>query len=415
MIFLIRNKVRLRTSPSYASLANWTTLWLNPGQRITGEITPDGLWAKLDITVGETYKFTGYALLQGSGLIYLDPMRNNPPPPPVVIPGKTVIGIHPALPNLPTVQDRFGLHFMDRGVPLHQEAFNLGCRSGTFMSVGAAREARAMGMAVILRKYIPGGAPPSPESHAESMGVDANDTLMLMGTNEADNISTSDLVTRFEWDRRFALRAHALYPKCFILIGSFSMGTPQLDNPEVARVWRETYGKFLNENDYWCGLNYHCYSARPTAAFPPAHAAVIDPFWLEMRMLRMAYDPAIGALSESVVCVGDESFVDVAGTGGSIGCGYGEQDVINWFNLRFGLFGDYPQMYVHNAFMTDPDRHEWAGYNVRGWWNLFSNFVWRSANKVVPRKPTIMRFADLLMKLKSPLPADWSPPSKELL
>ena len=140
--------------------------------------------------------------------------------PPVVVPptSKNAIGVHPALPAL-AFNKRLGVHTLER-IEEAREAFNLGCRSFTIMNNHAgAREMRAKGAAVIVRMFMNHGVVVPPEEFARYYGVNADDTLICMGINEADNISTSEIEKRFDWDRRWALEMHRLYPMCFIVIG----------------------------------------------------------------------------------------------------------------------------------------------------------------------------------------------------
>ena len=138
------------------------------------------------------------------------------------------------------------------------------------------------------------------------MGLQASDRLMVMGLNEADCLPTHDLRKRFAWDKAFAEAVWDMLPNCFPVLGSFSMGTPEIENPNVAAVWRETYGAFLNANWQRAGLNYHSYSGRPADGYPPVDVQVIQPKWFEMRHLRFSYDPALGALEKRGVLASDE-------------------------------------------------------------------------------------------------------------
>jgi hypothetical protein len=335
-------------------------------------------FAELDLKVGGTdLRISGktntparaFVLKQGNGWSYIDALPDPKPIP------SGVIGVHPALPALP-FHKRLGVHMLTTGKPPLQEWLDAGCLSFTCMdNVAAAREARAAGAAVIYRRYIERGVP-DPTEFVRYMGLDVVDAVMVMGINEADNLSTSDLVPRFNWDRKFAEAVWARYPKCFPLIGSFSMGTPQIENPDVARVWRDTYGKFLNENWHRVGLNYHSYSGRPDVSFPPPQAGVVTPEWLEMRHLKYSYDPKLGALDKRVILVGDETGVDQQGTGGFAACGYDDQTFMRWWLMRRQLFEPHPQQYTFNLFQVNPDNARWAGYEVRRFRDLLKAQVW---------------------------------------
>jgi hypothetical protein len=310
---------------------------------------------------------------------------------------------------------RIGVHMLTSGKPQLQEYIDAGCRAFTCLdNVSAAREARQAGAAAIFRRYINLGVIPDPVQFARGMGVDAGDTLILMGINEADSISTSDLDKRFAWERAWALEAHRLYPKCFIVIGSFSMGTPQLENADVAKKFRDTYGAFLNANADWCGVNYHGYSGRPTPDYPPQTAPVIAPEWLEMRWLKYAYSPNGGGLSKDVVLVNDESGVDVAGTGGFSACGYSEETFGRWWSFRKSLYAAWPQQYIFNLFQGDATSNSWRGYNVRGYLGKLRQ-IWSGADVRVPWLTGVADLAHYDTRGGSPLPAGWEPTPKVLV
>jgi hypothetical protein len=345
------------------------------------------------------------------------------PPPPTPVSG-TVIGKHAALPALPLHQ-LVGLHMLEAGKPQLQEYMDANCRSFTCLNnVLAAREARDVGAAVIFRRFIDHGVVPDPEDFARHLGVDSGDRLMLMGINEADNISTSAIRKRFEWDEKFARAIWRLYPKCFPLIGSFSMGTPQLENADVAREWRETYGAFLNANWERVGLNYHSYSGRTFQNWTPSNAPVIAPTWLESRFLEFGYNPLLGALDKRVILTGDESGRDVMGTGGFLACGDGPTQFWMYLSHAQGVFGPHPQAYVRNLFQADRNNQRWAGYNVwpylgelRMLWagkqnrtEVFMPLVGNGDSDALPNRLQLVLSE---FKEVSPLPEGWTPPAKD--
>lgn len=278
-------------------------------------------------------------------------------------PSSTAIGVHPALPAL-AFNKRVGVHTLER-IEEAREAFDLGCRSFTMMNNHAgAREMRAKGAAVIVRMFMQHGVVVPPKEFANYYGVNADDTLICMGINEADNISTSEIEKRFEWDKEWALAMHKIAPKCFIVIGSFSMGTPQLDNVGVAKRFKDTYGAFLNANADWCGINYHSYQRRHSDKLPPFNQAVEDPAWWPKRFLLWGYNPLYGGLNKSVICVSDEAGVDIGGIGGFPACGYTDDYFAQWHALHRSWFETETQIYTQNIFQFSP-RNDWAGYNAR--------------------------------------------------
>lgn len=353
------------------------------------------------------------AYMRADGFVSATPPTNPTPAPTYPTSRPRAIGTHPALPVLP-FHKLVGVHMLTSGKPQLQEYIDAGCRAFTCMdNVAAAREARAAGAASIFRRFINHGVVPEPTAFARGMGVDANDALILMGINEADSISTSEIEKRFAWDKAWALEAHRLYPKCFIVIGSFSMGTPQLENAEVAKRFRDTYTPFLNANADWCGVNYHGYSGRPTPDYPPATAPVIAPEWLEMRWLKYAYDPKFGALSKDVVLVNDESGVDVAGAGGFSACNYTEELFGRWWAFRKSLYEAWPQQYIFNLFQGDATSNSWRGYNVRGYLGKLRQ-IWSGADVRVPWLTGVADLAHYDTRGGSPLPANWEPTPKAL-
>lgn len=357
---------RVRFTPDTISTTN--IAGVIPGAAVVdGTLSNDGKWVMVDIkpermtvsgvvlapSVNAT--FAGFASSQ-----FMKPAAITPPVPPV---SGSAIGVHPALPAL-AFNKRTGVHTLER-IEEAREAFDLGCRSFTIMNNHAgAREMRTRGAAVIVRIFMPHGVVVPPEEFARYYGVNADDTLICMGTNEADNISTSEIETRFDWDRRWANEMHRLYPKCFIVIGSFSMGTPQLDDINVAARFRNTYGAFLNANADWCGINYHSYHRRHSDKLPPFTHPVESPDWWPKRFLNWGYNAQHGGLSSRVVCVSDEAGVDIGGIGGFPACGYNDDAFLGWWGLQRSWFADVPQVYTQNVFQLSP-RADWAGYNAR--------------------------------------------------
>jgi len=302
------------------------------------------------------------------------PPPSPPPPSPPPPSGGLAIGKHPALPALP-FNLRLGVHTMER-VEEATIAFDAGCRSFTVMdNLYWARQLRARGCAVIYRRFVNHGVVPSPDDHVRAMGIGPGDALIVMGLNEADNISTSDLPRRFEWDKAFAEAVWRVAPNCFPVIGSFSMGTPQIENPDVARVWRSTYGAFLNANAHRVGLNYHSYHRRHSPDLPPFSVPVEDPKWWPQRFTTWGYDPQFGGLNRNVILVGDETGVDIAGIGGFHACGYNDDTFAIWWRLRKAEYEPLPQVYVQNVFQFS-NRREWDGYHIRNVFGAMTK-VWQ--------------------------------------
>ncbi len=339
------------------------------GKRIEGTKSVDGKWIEMKITpevmkVGDIQlklsalkTFKGFAAAQYMAEVVIDPTPH--PVPPIT----SAIGYHEALPALP-FNKRVGVHVLER-IEEAREAFNLGCRSFTFLgNIAGAREMRAKGCAVIVRNYMPMGQLWSVDDFIIRFGINANDSFVVMGLNEADNISTSDLDKRFAWEREFALKMHALSPKSFIVIGGFSMGTPQIDNPDVAKKFRETYGAFLNQNASWCGLDYHSYQRRHSDKLPPFTEKVEDPAWWPKRFLLWGYNSQYCGLNSNVVMVSDEAGVDIGGVGGFPACGYNDTYFAGWYELHKAWFENTTQVYTQNIFQFSP-RPDWAGYNAR--------------------------------------------------
>ena len=301
-----------------------------------------------------------YAQYYPSTIVEFDGVPITPPTPPV---SGNAIGVHPALPAL-AFNKRTGVHTLER-IEEAREAYDLGCRSFTMMNnVTGAREMRDRGAAVIVRHYMPGGTLWSVDQFIQAFGINANDSFIVMGINEADNISTSEIERRFAYEKEFALKMHAVSPKSFVVIGGFSMGTPQLDDPSVAERFRNTYAAFLNANASWCGLNYHSYHRRHSAAVPPASQAVEDPAWWPKRFLLWGYNAGAGGLNTNVVMVSDEAGVDIGGIGGFPACGYDDNTFMRWWEMQRAWFEPVPQVYCQNIFQLSP-RADWAGYNAR--------------------------------------------------
>lgn len=291
------------------------------------------------------------------------PAQPTNPTPPTAPASGTAIGVHQALPAL-AFNKRLGVHTLER-IEEAREAWDLGCRSFTMMNnVSGAREMRQRGAAVIVRNYMPGGTLWSVDQFIQAFGINANDSFIVMGINEADNISTSEIERRFAYEKEFALKMHAVSPKSFVVIGGFSMGTPQLDDPSVAERFRNTYAAFLNANASWCGLNYHSYHRRHSAAVPPASQAVEDPAWWPKRFLLWGYNAGAGGLNTNVVMVSDEAGVDIGGIGGFPACGYDDNTFMRWWEMQRAWFEPVPQVYCQNIFQLSP-RADWAGYNAR--------------------------------------------------
>jgi hypothetical protein len=424
---------RVRLTPDTSAPTNIVGV-IPAGAKVPGELTADRRFVKVraklksaeigDVALAPSVysSFDAYAAAQFMRqAIAVEP----PPPPPPPTPSRRprAIGTHPALPDLPKHRE-IGVHLLNAGFPDMAPYHAAKCPAYTSLdNVTAARECRATGAPVIVRKHINGPAPDA-RAFVQSMGLAPSDTFLVMYHNEGDSIPTDDIERRFAADEDFCEAVWDLLPNCFPLVGSWSMGTPRLEDPSVAKRFRETYGAFLNKYSDRAGLNYHCYSGRPANDYKPADVPVIAPRWFELRHLIYAYDPALGGLSRDVVCVGDESGVDVQGKGGLLGCGYTPDDFRRWIADRLGLFADYPQMYIHNIFMGFDGNKRWAGYNVRPYLDVLVE-CW--AGRIAPSERLEERAAKAgdvrlvqFMALEagpdgdSPLPPDWAPPAKPL-
>jgi murein DD-endopeptidase MepM/ murein hydrolase activator NlpD len=356
---------RVRLTPDTTGTAN--IAGVIPGAAVVdGDLSGDGKWVQVQVKP-ERMTVSGVALVPSVNATFvayaasqfMKPATVQPTPPTSL----NAIGIHPALPAL-AFNKRLGVHTLER-IEEAREAWALGCRSFTMMNnVGGAREIRQMGAAVIVRCYMDGGQLWSVDQFIQRFGVNANDSFIVMGINEADNISTSEIEKRFAWEQEFALKMHAVSPKSFIVIGGFSMGTPQLDDPSTATRFRNTYGAFLNANASWCGLNYHSYHRRHSAAVPPASEKVEDPAWWPKRFLNWGYNAQAGGMNNNVVMVSDEAGVDIGGVGGFPACGYNDDTFMLWWEMQRAWFEPVPQVYTQNIFQLSP-RQDWAGYNAR--------------------------------------------------
>lgn len=418
--------VRADTSSKFGAASGSILGQLENGQEfiITREISANGLtFGEIDLRAGgaelrasgkvKTPR-TAYVLKQGNGWQYVDSTPKPPNTPPTPAPAG-VIGVHPALPVLP-FHLLLGVHMLELGKPELDVYLDAGCRSFTCMNnVNAAREARAAGSAVIFRRFMDHGAVVDARSLVKYMGLERSDRLMVMGTNEADNLSTSDLRTRFAWDKAFCEAVWDLLPNCFPLLGSFSMGTPQLENPDKAREWRETYGAWLNANWHRCGINYHSYSARPRADLPPSNATVIAEEWLGTRFIKWAYHPEYGALDRRVLLTGDESGVDIGGIGGFRDSQYTEADLERWWNMRAADFSPHAQQYAFNLFQGNAKSARWAGYNVLPYLGVLRR-IWRGElnGSVRLREVGAPAWREALPAgaADSPLSPGWNPPAK---
>lgn len=333
------------------------------------------------------------------------PAQPTNPTPPTAPASGTAIGVHQALPAL-AFNKRLGVHTLER-IEEAREAYALGCRAFTMMNnIAGAREMRQRGAAVIVRCFMDHGQLWSVDQFIQRFGVNADDSFIIMGINEADNISTSDIERRFAYEREFALKMHALSPKSFIAIGGFSMGTPQIDDLNVAKRFRDTYAEFINTNASWCGLNYHSYQRRHSTELPPVSEKVEDPRWWPRRFLEYGYNPQFGGLNSNVVMVSDESGVDIGGIGGFPMCGYNDNAFLKWYALHRAWFEGAPQIYIQNIFQFSP-RADWAGYYARVVLGGMSQ-VWQGTAPAV---------RDVLMQeiYEGEAPgADWSPPAKDV-
>lgn len=414
--------VRADTTSKFGAPTGAILGQLENGQEftITREVAAGGLtFGEIDLRAGGAeLRISGktktprlaYVLKQGNGWSYVD---TSPTPEPLPV---GVIGVHPAVPALP-FHKLIGIHLLEMGNPEQAEYVTPGCKAFTCMNnVNAAREARAAGAAVIFRRFMEHGAVVDARALVKYMGLERSDRLIVMGTNEADNLSTSDLRTRFAWDKSFAEAVWEMLPNCFPVLGSFSMGTPQLENPDKAREWRETYGAFLNANWHRVGLNYHSYSGRPTADFPPKTVQVVDEEWFGMRHLKYAYDPRFGGLDRRVLLVNDESGVDVGGIGGFRDCGHTLEDFERWWHLRKSQYEQYPQQYIFNLFQGDWRNARWAGYNVRQYLPVLQR-IWKGelggTTRAAALAAPIWREELPAGVSESPLGADWAPAVKQ--
>ena len=293
-----------------------------------------------------------------------------PAPPPPTSP--TPIGVHPAIPALPFKQ-RLGIHTLNRFEEV-TEAWSFGCRSFTIMdNLFAARWARSKNSAVIVRAYFEQGVIPTPDQYLEKLGVGDSDALIIMGLNEDEAFNANDIEERFKWDKWFCETVWRRYPRCFPVVGNWSMGTPQIDKPEIAKRFKEVYSQFLNANAHRCGINYHAYHRRSIESLPPSDEPVIAPRWLASRFVEFGYRPSACDLSPSVIMVADEYGVDIPGKGGFSAIGYTAEQFRVWLALHRALFEAKSQIYTTNLFQLSPSER-WAGYNLRPYLAELSRF-----------------------------------------
>lgn len=354
------NGTRVRFTPDLA--ADNILGVIEGGKVVDGTVSADGKWLEVKATP-EIVKIGDVTLKQSAAKTfkaYAAAQFMKPAAPPT---SKNAIGVHPALPAL-SFNKRTGVHTLER-IEEAREAWGLGCRAFTMMNnISGAREIRQMGGAVIVRHYMPGGQLWSVDQFLAAYGLGRDDKFIVMGINEADNISTSEIEQRFAFDKDFALKVHAQNPSCFVVIGSFSMGTPQLDDPNTAARFKNTYGAFLNANASWCGINYHSYHRRHSPKVPPTSEPVESPDWWPKRFIKWGYDPAYGGLNSNVICVSDEAGVDIGGLGGFPACGYDDNSFAYWHEMQKEWFSGLDQVYIQNIFQLSP-RADWAGYNAR--------------------------------------------------
>lgn len=302
----------------------------------------------------------------------------------VTVMAPPVSDVHPAIKRLralPRSVALSGMHLIN-WIEDGRSGFDLGCRFFTMLdNMSGARELYDRGASVVARHWY-GSATVSPEYYVEKLGIDNSRHMFAVFQNECDSApcygDATQLRERFERDKRFCELLWANFPAvCPAILGA-SVGTPQIDNADFARVFRETYASFANANAQRLVINWHPYMWRRVTEewLPTTEAVYPDQKWWAGRPKEFGYNASYGGLNPNVTSIADEIWRE-AGHGGSKWAGDTDQTATLVWNYWWNLYGSFVPFAGGTCFIGNRSG-AWDGYDTRYLWPNVFRLRWQS-------------------------------------
>lgn len=156
--------------------------------------------------------------------------------------------------------------------------------------------------------------------------------------------------------------------------GSFSMGTPQLEAPDVQAIMRKELANAYNNEGIW----YDMHSYSPRVAFYE-----FDPKWFSRRWAYLFTDCGFDPKVRHVCCT--ETGVDEGGVGGFVAHKATPEQFATWCVDYLAEQGrpvtvggvPYPSPVVASTFFQSGQNTNWAGYDVRGYLGILEAKYWK--------------------------------------
>ena len=262
------------------------------------------------------------------------------------------------------------------------EALAKGCRSVLFMDglIAAIQAAKAYPDAVIFSRSWFQHAP-DPVWLADHHGaglMDVPDNLWSTCANECDWIcygTPEELKRRFEYEKSFVGALWAKNPRRKVVIGEFSHGTPDTENPAIVKMFKETYYDFAARYPDRIRLGWHLYTKgrRFTSHPQEIDGAPKGPEWYEGRDARFW---TLCGSNTKVRHMCGETGVESSG-GGVVHAGYSDQQFKEWCNWWLEYRRNQPVPMDAACLFQYGNHPNWRGYDVRKYAGVLEEF-WKS-------------------------------------
>lgn len=243
-----------------------------------------------------------------------------------------------------------------------------------------------------------GGHLPSETEFLNFVGAAIRPGVVVYGVNEGDHIgqqTPDEIRRRAEFDAKWF--AYCRQRGATYAGGGFSMGEPNIVRPEIRAALRQYYAPLVNSGMWF---NQHTYSGddhsgipvkeriyrtQPyTISFDGVSVTARQTWWLEERW--RFYCAFCGFNPTKFKFISDETGVD-DNPGSFRDNGFSDAEVIAWCRQFVKLTGDpvwydgklYPSNYLGGALFQAGDDARWAGYEVRGYFDLLQQAGWGRA------------------------------------
>jgi hypothetical protein len=239
------------------------------------------------------------------------------------------------------------------------------------------------------------GALPGDAHFLDKVGVAIQPGMIIYGVNEQDHIenNTPDQIKkRAEFDAKWFAYCKARGAQ--YAGAGFAMGNPNIVVPEIRAALRTYYAPLVNAGMWF---NQHTYSGDDHSGTPIKQrlwtvnantitwdgitATTRQTWWLEERW--RFYCAFCGFDPTKFKFISDETGVD-DNPGSFQAHGYNDQEVATWCTQYVKLTSEpvwfngktYPSNFIGGALFQAGDDVKWAGYEVRGYYNILQQTGW---------------------------------------